>query len=1510
MTQTGMPKAQGLYDPRFEHDACGVGFVCNIGGGKSHAIIERGLQVLENLTHRGASGADADTGDGAGVLIQTPHALLQTRCGELGISIPEPGDYGVGMLFLPTDDVRRARCHEVIEGLVAEAGQRLLGWRDVPIDPGALGWLARESMPVIRQVFVSRPADARDPDAFERRLYVLRRQITNRLWSEGIDEFYVPSFSARTLVYKGLMLAHQAQQFYTDLGDPLSESALAMVHQRYSTNTWPTWQLAQPFRYLCHNGEINTLRGNGNWMRARQAIMRSPLFGDDLHKIFPIIQDATPSDSAQIDNALEYLVLAGRSLPHAMMMLIPEAWDRDPLMSDEKKAFYEYHGCLQEPWDGPASIPFCDGVRIGAVLDRNGLRPSRYVVTKDDFVVMASEVGVLPIDPAEVKLKGRLHPGRMFLIDTEQGCIITDADLKHRQVSARPYRKWLEARRLRLSDLSTATPTYRPDPESRRTRQQMFGYTLEDLRIVIAPMIATAREADGSMGNDAALACLSERPQMLFQYFKQVFAQGTNPAIDSVREDSVMSLLSTLGRERNPLEETADHAELICLDQPILADEELEQLRQMDRPGFRAVTLAMVFKANGGLGLGLRAALERLCREAVEAVRGGATVLILSDREAGPDGIPIPSLLATGAVHHHLIREGLRMGCGLVVESGEAREVGNFALLLAYGAAAINPYLALETIDEMLEEGSFVPADLELQTARSNYVKAIGKGLLKILAKMGISTLASYRGAQIFEAVGLADEVVDAYFTGTSSRIGGVGLETLAREAQMRHERAFPKQIAYAEELDVGGHYQWRRGGEQHLLSPATVHKLQRACRSNDYAIYREYARDINDQSRVQYTIRGLLQFAAGRKPVPIEEVEPIEAIMRRFCTGAMSFGSISKEAHEGLAIAMNRIGGKSNSGEGGEDPDRFTPDANGDWRRSAIKQVASGRFGVTSWYLTNADELQIKIAQGAKPGEGGQLPGNKVDRFIAEVRYSTPGVGLISPPPHHDIYSIEDLAQLIHDLKNANPTADVSVKLVAVSGVGTIAAGVSKGHAETVLVVGHDGGTGASPQTSIKHAGVPWEIGLAETQQALVLNDLRGRIRVHVDGQLRTGRDVIIGAMLGADEFGFGTIALVTLGCIMMRVCHLNTCPVGVATQNADLRKRYNGDPAHTVNYFRFVAEEARELLAELGLRSIDEAIGRVDLLEPDPNVRPWKLDNGLDFSAILHKPTPPREGVAIRHVRGQDHGLERALDNELVHRCMPALERSEPVEFDIPIRNVNRTVGTMLGWELSRRHGLDGLPDDTIRIRFTGSAGQSFGAFVPRGMTLTLVGDANDYIGKGLSGGKLIVYPHPDSTFDPAENIVAGNVVCYGATSGEAYFNGVAGERFCVRNSGVHAVVEGAGDHGCEYMTGGRVAILGNTGSNFAAGMSGGIAWVWDPEGRFEVRCNPALVDLERVEDETREQELRELIEKHVRYTGSARGRQILDDWQLSLPQFVQVFPRDYKRSLSGVEFSDDDY
>ncbi len=1503
MRNPRIPRKQGLYDPEFEHDACGVGFVADIKGRRSHELVQKGLQVLVNLTHRGATGCDPGTGDGAGILLQLPHAFLRKEAGRLGIRLPAPGAYGAGMLFLPRDRDRRAACERIIAETVSEEGQQLLGWRDVPRDSTKIGRLAAEVEPEIRQVFIARGPGVADEEAFERRLYVIRRVIERHVQTLGDPEFgtfHIPSLSARTIVYKGLLLAHQIKGFYEDLADPTLATALAIVHQRYSTNTHPTWDLAHPYRYIAHNGEINTLRGNRNWMRARQAILRSGAFGNDLEKLFPICTE-TGSDSATFDNALEFLVLTGRSLPHAVMMLIPEAWEGHESMDEAKRGFYEFHGCLTEPWDGPASIAFTDGVRIGAVLDRNGLRPSRYLVTKDDFVVMASEVGVLPIEPEDVAIKGRLEPGRMFLIDTSLGRIVDDPELKEEISTRRPYRAWVEANRVRLEDMPPAAPLFQSNPETLVQRQQVFGYTREDLRILIAPMAANGEEAVGSMGDDAALAALSTRPRMLFDYFKQLFAQVTNPAIDPIREELVMSLRSTLGTERNLLEETPEHARLISLDQPVLRNEDLEKIRAMDGPDFAAVTLPTVFKAADGAE-GLEGVLEKLCADAAAAARGGKNVLILSDRGIGPEHAPIPILLALAGVHHHLIREGLRTRVGLVAETGEAREVAHFALLIGYGAGAVNPYLAFETIEQLVREGAHVPAGFDRDKAIGNYIKAVKKGLLKIFSKMGISTLASYRGAQIFEAIGLSRSLVERYFTKTPSRVDGIGLDMIALEAGLRHANAFGPRARHRSEtdLDAGGIYQWRRDGEAHLLSPASVARLQHAVRQGSYATYQEYAQLINEQSERLCTLRGLFRLRPAGEPVPLDEVEPAAEIVKRFCTGAMSFGSISREAHETLAIAMNRIGGKSNTGEGGEDPVRFRPDPNGDLRRSAIKQVASGRFGVTSFYLVNSDEMQIKIAQGAKPGEGGQLPGHKVDRYVARIRYATPGVGLISPPPHHDIYSIEDLAQLIYDLHCANNRARVSVKLVSGTGVGIIAAGVAKGKADGVLIAGHDGGTGASPQGSIKHAGAPWEIGLAETQQALVLNNLRGRIRVQVDGQLKTGRDVVIGALLGADEFGFSTAPLVATGCIMMRVCHLNTCPVGIATQDPVLRKKFEGKPEHVVNYFFYVAEEVRELMAGMGFRRFDDLIGRVDRLEVQAAIDHWKA-RGLDFSEILHEPEVA-DGVPRRCIEPQDTGLAKALDIELIRLAREALEEMRPVEIEMAIRNIHRTVGTMLGAEISRRHGLEGLPENTIRCRFTGSAGQSFGAFIPKGLTMVLEGDANDYIGKGLSGGRLIVYPSRRATFDPAENILVGNVVLYGATGGEAFFNGVAGERFAVRNSGARAVVEGVGDHGCEYMTGGIVIVLGATGRNFAAGMSGGIAYVLDQDRDFETRCNRSMVELEPLEAGDVET-LRHLIEAHFRHTRSRRAERILEKWQSMLPKFVKVMPVDYKRALAEL-------
>ena len=1490
----GLPPRQGLYDPAFEHDACGVGFVANIRGERSHDVIRKGIHVLERLTHRGACGCDPETGDGAGVLIQLPDRFFRKEADRLGFALPEPGGYAVGQVFLSTDPAERRFQEETFEAIVRDEGQRVLGWRDVPHHPERIGRIAREGMPVIRQLLVA-AAPELDQDAFERKLYVIRRVMENAARRRDAF-FYVPSLSSRTLVYGGMLTAEQIEPFYPDLLDPDIESALALVHSRYSTNTFPTWDLAQPFRYLAHNGEINTLRGNRNAMRAREGTLRSALFGDDLPKIFPIMKEGA-SDSAQFDNALEFLALAGRELPEAILMMIPEAWENHEAMDPERKAFYEYKSFLMEPWDGPASIAFTDGRKIGAVLDRNGLRPSRYIVTRDGFVVMASEVGVLPVEPENVLVKERLHPGRIFFVDLEQGRIIDDEEIKAEYVARKPYRTWVETRRVLLEHLDPPREVPPPLPPEQRFRlQQVFGYTAEDLRILIAPMAAQGKWALGSMGEDAALACLSDRPQLLYRYFKQLFAQVTNPAMDSINERPVMSLYSTLGYEKNLLEETEEHAEMLRLDRPVLRNEELARIREMRRPGFSVRTLDAVFKPAEG-GEALVAALDRLCAEASAAIDEGANLLILSDRGVDADRAPIPMLLATGAVHHHLVREAKRTRCGLLCETGEARDVPQIALLIGYGAGAVNPYMAFESIRELVEEGIYLPEGLDYETAVTNYIKATDKGLLKTFAKMGISTLQSYRGAQIFEAVGLDREVVERCFAGTASRVSGVGFEVIARETAMRHERAFPGDRFTYPELDPGGLYQWRQRGERHTFNPTTVAKLQHAVRTGSYETYKEFARAADGEALEACTLRGLFQLRYAPEPVPLEEVEPASEIMKRFCTGAMSYGSISLEAHQTLAIAMNRIGGKSNTGEGGEDPDRFTPDPNGDSRRSAIKQVASGRFGVTSHYLVNADEIQIKIAQGAKPGEGGELPGHKVNETIARVRHSTPGVGLISPPPHHDIYSIEDLAQLIFDLKNANRFANISVKLVAETGVGTIAAGVAKGRADGVLIAGHDGGTGASPQASIKYAGVPWEIGLAETQQTLVLNDLRGRIRVQTDGGLKTGRDVVIGALLGADEFGFSTAPLVALGCILMRVCHLNTCPVGIATQDDELRRRFAGVPESVVRYFQFIAEEVREYMARLGFRRFDEMVGQVDRIEVAPAVQThWKA-RGLDFSELLHKPDVPH---AIYHCTRQDHGLEKVLDMKLLDLAEAALQRGEAVRARLPIQNTDRATGTILGSEISRRYGAEGLADDTIELTFDGSAGQSFAAFAPRGLTLLVNGDANDYCGKGLCGAKIAVRVPEGSTFDPGENVIVGNVVLYGATSGEAYFQGLAGERFCVRNSGAEAVVEGVGDHGCEYMTGGRVVVLGRTGRNFGAGMSGGIAYVLDEDGGFAGRCNPETIDLDPLEPED-EEIIQRMVRRHFHYTRSRKAEEVLRKWETYGPRFVKVFPKDYKRALA---------
>jgi len=1501
MNPTGLPPKQGLYDPDFEHDSCGAGFVVNIKGKKSHEIVSQALTILRNLAHRGACGSEANSGDGAGILLQVPHTFLVREMALKGVTLPPAGFYGVGTAFLPPVAAMRETCIDILEAVTAEEGQKFLGWRDVPTDNSALGESAIAAQPFIRQFFIGRGENITDDAHFERKLCVIRKHSAHTVRKEGYggsDKFYIPSLSARTLVYKGMLMPEQVEDFYPDLADPALESALALVHSRFSTNTFPSWERAHPYRMIAHNGEINTLRGNVNWMRARQVQFASALFGEDLPKMLPIINDEG-SDSAMFDNCLEFLTLSGRSLPHAMMMMIPEPWTGHESMSAEKKAFYEYHSCLMEPWDGPASIGFTDGVQIGAVLDRNGLRPSRYYVTKDDLVIMASEVGVLDIAPERVLSKGRLQPGRMFLVDTVQGRIVADEEIKESIARENPYREWLDENLVKLSDLPEPKDVPTTTHETVLQRQQAFGYTFEDLRILMAPMARLGAEATGSMGNDTPLAVLSDKPQSLFNYFQQLFAQVTNPPIDCIREELVTSSAMTIGTERNLLDPTPANCNLIALGSPILTNNDLAKLRQIDRPGFQSVTLPILFPAGGGAEE-LVAAMDALCAQADAAIAAGQNILILSDRGLDHDHAAIPALLACAGLHHHLIRQGTRTQIGLVLESGEPREVHHFSLLVGYGVAAINPYLAFETIDDAIRENLL--RDVTPDDAKKNYAKAAVKGIVKVISKMGISTIESYCGAQIFEAIGLHKSVIDRYFTRTASRIGGVGMDVLAHEATVRHARAFPARGGHPHSLDAGGQYQWRADGEYHLFSPQTVHKLQLAVRTGNYAVFKEYSGLVNEQLEKRATLRGLLSLKPAATPVPLAEVEPWTEIVKRFKTGAMSYGSISIEAHESLAIAMNRIGGKSNTGEGGEDPARYIPDANGDSRSSAIKQVASGRFGVTSHYLVNAQELQIKMAQGAKPGEGGQLPGSKVYPWIAKVRFSTPGVGLISPPPHHDIYSIEDLAELIHDLKNANTKARISVKLVAEVGVGTIAAGVAKAKADLVLISGHDGGTGASAQTSIKHAGIPWELGLAETHQTLVLNNLRSRIAVETDGQLKTGRDVVIAALLGAEEFGFATAPLVSLGCIMMRVCHLNTCPVGVATQNPELRKNYTGDPAHAVNFMRFIAEEVREIMAQMGFRTLLEMVGHTERLEAEKAVDHWK-SRGLDFSHLFYQPEVGPEVGRFKQME-QDHGLEGALDNTtLLALCAPALERGEKVEAVLPIKNTNRVVGTIVGSELTRRHGAEGLPEDTIKLSFNGSAGQSFGAFIPAGMTLLLQGDANDYLGKGLSGGKIVITPPAGSTFVPRENIIIGNTALYGATAGEVYIRGGAGERFAVRNSGANAVVEAVGDHGCEYMTGGRVIVLGKTGRNFAAGMSGGIAYVLDVDGDFSTRCNKQMVGLEKMEDLAEIEEVRQMIRRYVEYTGADYASGLLDRWEETVPKFVKVIPHDYKRMQEAI-------
>jgi glutamate synthase (NADPH) large chain len=1491
-----LPPASGLYDPRHEHDACGVGFVAALNGRPSHAIVRHGIQLLLNLVHRGASGCDPLTGDGAGLLVQLPHAFFKKECDALDLKLPEPGEYGVGFVFLPQNGEQRRRCEQIVEDKILATGQRLIGWRDVPVDGGACGPLARQSMPVMRQVLVgSTMSDQGRPDqqAFERQLYVIRKWTEKTVRESDLGErgsFYIPSLSSRTIIYKGLLLAEQLGAFYADLNDPSMVSALALVHQRFSTNTFPTWELAQPFRLLAHNGEINTLRGNAAWMRAREQIFdREDVFGEDIDHILPVISPDN-SDSGSLDNAAELLLQAGRSLAHVMMMLVPEAWQNDELMPQYKKDFYEYHSCLMEPWDGPAALAFTDGRQIGAILDRNGLRPARWLITKDGLVVMGSETGVIEVPADQVERRGRLEPGRMFLVDLEEGRLVEDQELKLELSQAKPYGRWLRENKISFADLDDVDA--KPPVESLPllSLQSLFGYTLEDLRLLIAPMAETGQEAVGSMGTDTPLAVLSDEPQLLYNYFKQHFAQVTNPAIDPIREELVMSLKTYIGQEGNLLDELPDQTQMLELPHPVLTNEELAKLRH-GHIGFQRhpSTLKMLYPVAQGAA-GLKAALDELCRQASVAIQEDHSFIILSDRGANSELTPVPALLAVGAVHHHLVRNGTRVRLGIIVETGEAREVHHLSLLTGYGAGAVNPYVALDSIAEAVQHGDIAGVS-DVYTAQKHFIKALNKGLLKVMSKMGISTLQSYRGAQIFEAIGLSSELVERYFTETTSRIEGIDLEVIAEECRRRHAQALPRRGP--RRLSIGGNYHYRAQGERHLWSPRAVGALQRAVRLDDVKSYQEYSELINSQADGAITLRNLWQLDYPAQPIDLGQVEPAAQIVRRFATGAMSFGSISGEAHETLAIAMNRIGGRSNTGEGGEKPERFK-----DERRSAIKQIASGRFGATTYYAVNADELQIKVAQGAKPGEGGQLPGHKVDAIIAKTRYSTPGVTLISPPPHHDIYSIEDLAQLIFDLKMVNPSARISVKLVAEAGVGTVAAGVAKAHADAILISGHDGGTGAAPQTSIKHAGVPWELGIAETHQVLVKNDLRGRVALQADGQMRTGRDVVIAALLGAEEFGFATAPLVASGCILMRKCHLNTCPVGIATQNPELRKKFAGKPEHVIRFMFYVAEEARQLMARLGFRTITEMVGRVDRLKTRNVSDHWKTSR-LDFSKVLY--TAERApGVAVFKSQEQDHGIASAFDQQLIALCKPALDHGTAVSLKLSVRNIHRTVGTMLAGEVTRRHGPLGLPAGTIKVRFEGTAGQSFGCFMVNGMEFELSGDANDYVGKAMSGGVLAIYPPVGSTYAADENVLVGNTVLYGATGGRAFFNGVAGERFAVRNSGATTVVEGAGDHGCEYMTGGLVVILGSTGRNFAAGMSGGLAYVFDEKGRFRDNCNLEMVTLERLSDAEEIATLRALIEEHVTRTGSKKGQRLLSSWNASISQFLKVFPNEWRRVL----------
>ncbi len=1496
MKKDRLPQKQGLYDGRFEHDSCGVGFVCNISGRKSHDVISKAAEVLERMSHRGAVGADPKTGDGAGILIQIPHDFYAGVCGSIGIELPPFGGYGTGLVFLPTDREERDFCEKVFSRVIGEEAQKQLGWRDVPVNDSIIGEGAKETQPVIKQVFIAKGAQALENLAFERKLYVIRKRIEKEIRASGISQksfFYITNLSSRTISYKGLLMPGQLKGYYPDLEDKRMESAIALVHSRYSTNTFPTWDLAQPFRFLAHNGEINTLRGNINWMSARERLLASPSFGSDIAKIKPVIVEGG-SDSATIDNVFELLVLSGRLLPHAMMMLIPNAWEQDKKIDKSLRDFYKYHACFMEPWDGPAAIAFTDGSQVGAVLDRNGLRPARYIITKKGFVVMASEVGVLDIDPADIKVSGRLEPGKMFFIDTELGRIIGDDGIKKMIASRHPYHQWIRDNMVDLDEVPQALKSS-PKEADIFARLKAFGYSREDMKMIIKPMALEGKEPVGSMGNDTPHAFLSKRPQMLYNYFKQLFAQVTNPPIDPIREELVMSLESFVGPEKNVLEETPEHCHKLGIKKPVITDEELEKIRNIRVNSFKTKTVLTIFDASKIENF--IHALERICFETEYAIEQGYSFVILSDRGVDKNNAALPALLAVSAVHQHLVRKTIRSEVGLIVESAEPREVQHFALLLGYGAACVNPYLAYEAIEHLIKEGE---GPKDMGKALENYRKAINKGILKILSKMGISTLRSYRGAQIFEALGLADDVASNHFGGTVSRVGGLTLESIAEETLARHREAFPERETGAAKLVSGGVYQWKRDGEFHLWQPESIAALQDSARKEDYSIYKRFAELINDQSASPTTIRSLFKFKKTA-PIPVSEVEPVEKIVTRFVTGAMSFGSISKGAHEAIAIAMNRLGGKSNTGEGGEDPSRFVSLPNGDSTRSAVKQVASGRFGVTINYLVNADELQIKIAQGAKPGEGGQLPGYKVSAIIARTRYTSPGVTLISPPPHHDIYSIEDLAQLIFDLKNANPRARVSVKLVSEIGVGTVAAGVAKGHADMILISGGDGGTGASPRSSIMYAGLPWELGLSETHQTLVLNRLRSRVRLQTDGQMRTGRDVAIAAILGAEEFGFCTSVLVVLGCVMLRHCHLNNCSVGVATQDEMLVKRFQGRPEYIVSYMRFISEELREIMASLGLRSIDEMVGRTDLLEANKGIFPEKA-KGIDLSRILYKPEVSGK-VGTRCLVEQNHGIDEVLDRDIIRKAKNALEKAEPVKLEFPIRNNNRTCGAMLSGEVCRKHGEKGLLENTIHCKFTGTAGQSFGAFLAKGVTFELEGMANDYVGKSISGGKVIIYPDKKSDYKPEENVIIGNTTFYGATSGEAYIRGVAGERFCIRNSGLFAVAEGVGDHGCEYMTGGKVVILGRTGKNFAAGMSGGIAYVYDEDNSFKDRCNMKMVHLEKCDEEDKIS-IYNLVHNHFRYTASSLAGKLLDDFTNELEKFVKVMPIEYKQVLAGKQ------